>query len=105
VAFRQICPARPKLASLRKKHLAKNVRTSFFGVPGGTPNGICIDERGNCIIANIGNGEVQSLSGDRSRLVLMTEAQGKRMYTPNFPFITVFIFNAYGKRQQVAYVL
>jgi sugar lactone lactonase YvrE len=71
----------------RCSRIAKNGRTSFFGKLGGTPNGICIDERGNCIVANIGNGEVQSLSGDGSHLVLMTEAQGKRMYTPNFPFI------------------
>ncbi len=62
-----------------------NGSTSFFGTLGGTPNGICIDKKGNCIVANIGNGEVQLLSGDGSHLVLMTEAQGKRMYTPNFP--------------------
>lgn len=71
----------------RCSRIEKNGRTSFFGVLGGTPNGICIDEKGNCIIANIGTGEVQSLSGDGNHLVLMTEAQGKRMYTPNFPFI------------------
>jgi gluconolactonase len=71
----------------RCSRTGKNGRTSFFGALGGTPNGICIDERGNCIIANIGNGEVQKLSDDGSHVVLMTEAQGKRMYTPNFPFI------------------
>jgi sugar lactone lactonase YvrE len=51
------------------------------------PNGICIDRKGNCIIANIGNGEVQSLSPDGRHVVLMTEAEGKRMSSPNFPFI------------------
>lgn len=70
----------------RCSRIAKDGRTFFFGALGGTPNGICIDEKGNCIIANIGNGEVQSLSGDGSHVVLLTEAQGKRMYTPNFPF-------------------
>ncbi len=67
--------------------IAPNGRTSFFGELGGTPNGICIDGQGNLIVANIGNGEVQSLSGDGSHLVLLKEVQGKRMYTPNFPFI------------------
>jgi sugar lactone lactonase YvrE len=51
------------------------------------PNGICIARKGNCIIANIGNGEVQSLSPDGRHVVLMTEAEEKRMSSPNFPFI------------------
>ena len=71
----------------RCSRIEKTGRTSFFGMLGGTPNGICIDKRGNCIVANIGNGEVQSLSRDGNHVVLMTQAQGKRMYTPNFPFI------------------
>jgi gluconolactonase len=71
----------------RCSRIEKTGRTSFYGALGGIPNGICIDKQGNCIVANIGNGEVQSLSADGSHLVLMTEAQGKRMYTPNFPFI------------------
>jgi gluconolactonase len=62
-------------------------RTSFFGSVGGVPNGICIDRAGNCMIANIGNGELQSLSPDGHHVVLMTEADGKRMTSPNFPFI------------------
>jgi len=62
-------------------------RTTFFGQLGGLPNGICIDTDGNCIVANIGNGEVQSLSPDGKHAVLMTEAQGKKMSTPNFPFL------------------
>lgn len=61
--------------------------TSFFGNIGGTPNGICIDTMGNCIIANIGNGQVQSLSPEGVHTVLMTEADGKKMPTPNFPFL------------------
>lgn len=62
-------------------------RTTFFGQLGGLPNGICIDPDGNCIVANIGNGEVQSLAPEGGHTVLMTQAQGKRMFTPNFPFL------------------
>lgn len=62
-------------------------RTSYIGDLGGTPNGICLDKNGHCIIANIGNGEVQLLSQNGHHRVLMTEAQGKRIYTPNFPFL------------------
>ncbi len=61
--------------------------TSFFGELGGLPNGICIDRDGNCIVANIGNGEVQLLSPAGGSSVLMTGADGKMMPTPNFPFI------------------
>ncbi|MDP3038929.1 MAG: SMP-30/gluconolactonase/LRE family protein [Deltaproteobacteria bacterium] len=71
----------------RCARISRDGKTSFFGSVGGAPNGICIDHRGNCIIANIGNGEVQSLSPDGRHAVLMTEAGGKRMYAPNFPFI------------------
>ena len=62
-------------------------KTSFYGHLGGTPNGICLDGEGNCIIANIGNGQCQSLGRDGTHTVLMTEAEGKRMPTPNFPFV------------------
>ncbi len=62
-------------------------RTVFWGDVGGVPNGICVDREGNCIIANIGNGEVQSLSADGRHTVLMTEAEGRRMYSPNFPYL------------------
>jgi len=62
-------------------------RTVFWGNVGGVPNGICVDREGNCIIANIGNGEVQSLSADGHHTVLMTEAEGRRMYSPNFPYL------------------
>ena len=68
-------------------HIDANGRTTFFGKLGGVPNGICLDTRGNCIVANIGNGEVQSLAPSGTHTVLMTEAGGKRMYTPNFPFL------------------
>jgi len=61
--------------------------TSFYGEIGGTPNGICLDGEGDCIIANIGNGQVQSLGKDGTHRVLMTAAEGKRMPTPNFPFV------------------
>ena len=60
---------------------------SFLGNLGGVPNGICLDRAGNCIIANIGNGQVQILSMDGTQSILMTEAEGKRMPTPNFPFL------------------
>ena len=62
-------------------------RTTLFGALGGLPNGICVDTEGNCIVANLGNGEVQSLSSDGSHRVLMTEADGRKMVTPNFPFM------------------
>ncbi|MCF8129162.1 MAG: SMP-30/gluconolactonase/LRE family protein, partial [Deltaproteobacteria bacterium] len=62
-------------------------KTSFYGDVGGTPNGICLDGEGNCIIANIGNGRCQSLGRDGTHTVLMTEATGKRIPTPNFPFV------------------
>ncbi|MBA3028743.1 MAG: SMP-30/gluconolactonase/LRE family protein [Desulfobacteraceae bacterium] len=65
----------------------KTGHTRFFGDVGGTPNGICIDTNGRCIIANIGNGEVQSLSRDGSHQVLLTHAQGRRIPAPNFPYL------------------
>lgn len=71
----------------RCSRIDPNGRTSFFGTLGGIPNGICIDEKGNCIVANIGNGEVQSVSPAGNHVVLMTEAGGKKIFTPNFPFL------------------
>jgi sugar lactone lactonase YvrE len=62
-------------------------QTVFFGDLGGVPNGICLDREGNCLVANIGSGRLQSLSPQGEPKILMTEAGGKRMYTPNFPFI------------------
>jgi len=62
-------------------------QTIFFGDLGGIPNGICLDKEGNCLVANIGSGRLQSLSPQGTPKVLMTEADGKRMSTPNFPFI------------------
>jgi gluconolactonase len=61
--------------------------TSFYGDVGGAPNGICFDPQENCIIANIGNGQVQSLDPDGTHRVLMTEAGGKKTPSPNFPFL------------------
>lgn len=61
--------------------------TAFFGTLGGTPNGLCLDKKGNCIIANIGNGQVQSLSLDGTQQVLLDGDQGSRMYIPNYPFL------------------
>ena len=73
--------ARGQIARIRP-----NGQTSFYGEVGGTPNGICLDGEGNCIIANIGNGQCQSLHRDGTHTVLMTQANGKKMPTPNFPF-------------------
>lgn len=67
--------------------IERNGNTTFWGSVGGLPNGICVDKKGNCIIANIGNGEVQSLSPQGNHQVLMTEASGKKTPTPNFPLI------------------
>ncbi len=67
--------------------ITRDGATSFFGSLGGAPNGICLDAFGNCIVANIGNGEVQSVSPEGRHQVLMTEAGGKRMIAPNFPFV------------------
>lgn len=71
----------------RCSHIAPDGRTTFFGDLGGLPNGICVDQEGYCIVANIGNGEVQSVTPGGAHVVLMTEADGKRMYAPNFPFL------------------
>ena len=64
----------------------RNGETSFFGDVGGVPNGICVDLEGHCIVANIGNGEVQSLSLDGRHRVIAIEADGKNIPAPNFPF-------------------
>ena len=62
-------------------------QTTFFGKAGGIPNGICMDGRGNCVIANIGNGQVQSLRPDGNHEVLLTEAEGTKLPSPNFPLV------------------
>jgi gluconolactonase len=86
----------------RCARIEKDGRTSFFGNVGGLPNGLCVDRSGNCIIANIGNGEVQSLNPDGSHVVLMTEAEGKKMYSPNFPFMDsrerIWVSNSTGRQ-------
>ncbi len=71
----------------RCSRISRDGQTTFFGSVGGAPNGICVDTKGNCIIANIGNGQVQSLSADGKHEVLLTEAGGKKISSPNFPFI------------------
>lgn len=65
----------------------RNGETTFFGEVSGLPNGICIDMDGNCIVANIGNGKVQSLSPDGRHEILLTEVDGKKIPAPNFPFV------------------
>ena len=67
--------------------IQRNGETSLFGQLGGLPNGICIDSQGNCIVANIGNGQVQRLFPDGRHEVLATQADGKNIYTPNFPLV------------------
>lgn len=67
--------------------IGRDGRTDFFGDLGGAPNGICIDFDGRVIVANIGNGQVQSLAPDGSHTVLLTHADGRRMRAPNFPYV------------------
>ncbi len=67
--------------------IAPDGSTSFFGDVGGVPNGICIDILGNCIIANIGNGTLQSLAPDGSHKILLDNAGGRPIPSPNFPFM------------------
>ncbi len=71
----------------RVAHIAPDGHTTFFGKIGGTPNGVCVDEHQHCIVANIGNGEVQSVAPNGRHTVLMREAEGHKMLTPNFPFL------------------
>ncbi|MBI5063224.1 MAG: SMP-30/gluconolactonase/LRE family protein [Desulfatitalea sp.] len=68
-------------------HIQPDGRIAFFGDLGGAPNGICIDTDGNVIVANIGNGQVQSLGRDGRHTVLMTHADSRRMVAPNFPLL------------------
>lgn len=59
-----------------------------LGTLGGEPNGICFDAAGRVIVANIGTGEVQRLDPATGRHeVLVTTVDGRRMTTPNFPFV------------------
>jgi gluconolactonase len=67
--------------------ITPNGQTTFWGALGGTPNGICFDAEGNCIVANIGNGQVQSLTPGGSHEVLLTEVDGRRISAPNFPYV------------------
>ena len=53
----------------------------------GVPNGICIDTDGSIVVANIGTGGVQRLFADGRHETIATEADGRRLTTPNFPFI------------------
>jgi sugar lactone lactonase YvrE len=68
-------------------HIHPDGRTEFFGDLGGVPNGICLEPQGRCIVANLGNGQVQALLRDGRHEVLLTHAQGRRMRAPNFPFM------------------
>jgi gluconolactonase len=71
----------------RCARIRRDGKTSFFGAVGGKPNGICIDTEGNCIIANLANGQVQSLAPDGRHQVLLSEVEGKKMPAWNFPYI------------------
>lgn len=71
----------------RCARIGRDGRTDFLGDLGGVPNGICFDTQGHCIVANIGNGEVQSLAPDGTHQVLMTHSDGRRMRAPNFPYV------------------
>ena len=61
-------------------------RTTFFGNLGGMPNGICIDEKGNCIVANIGNGEVQSVSPTGTPHRIDDRSRRQKNVHPQLPF-------------------
>lgn len=61
--------------------------TSSFGTLGGTPNGICLDKKGNCIIANMSNGEVQLLFPNGGHDILLAEEQDEMIFSPNVPFL------------------
>jgi sugar lactone lactonase YvrE len=67
--------------------IQRDGRTTFFGRLAGTPNGICLDGQGRCIVANIGNGQVQALHPNGHHEILLTEAEGMKITTPNFPFV------------------
>ena len=71
----------------RCARIHRDGKTTFFGSVGGVPNGICIDKGGNCIIANIGNGQVQSLNLDGQHHVILAEVDGRCLTSPNFPFM------------------
>ncbi|MDA8137445.1 MAG: SMP-30/gluconolactonase/LRE family protein [Desulfobacteraceae bacterium] len=68
-------------------HIHPYGRTEYFGDLGGAPNGVCLDTTGRCIVANIGNGQVQAVTRDGRHEVLLTHADGRRMRAPNFPFV------------------
>ena len=67
--------------------IQRSGKTDFLGELGGLPNGICIDGEGACIVANIGNGQVQRLFSDGRHEVLAEEADGRRIHAPNFPLV------------------
>lgn len=71
----------------RCAHIQPDGSARFFGDLGGVPNGICIDTQGRCIVANIGNGQVQAVRPDGRHEVLLTHAEGRRMRAPNFPYV------------------
>ena len=60
--------------------------TTFFGALGGMPNGICMDKKGNCIVANIGNGEVQSVISRRQPLRIDDGGTGQKNVHAQLPF-------------------
>lgn len=67
--------------------IALDGSVSRVGDLGGEPNGICLDQRGRIIVANL-HGEVQRLDPATGRHeVLATEASGRRTTSPNFPFV------------------
>jgi gluconolactonase len=67
--------------------ITRDGQTTFFGDVGGKPNGICIDTKGNCIIANIGNGQVQLLAPGGRHDLLLAEVDGRKIPAPNFPYM------------------
>ncbi len=71
----------------RCARIRRNGETELFGNLGGLPNGICVDAQEACIVANLGNGQVQRLFPDGRHEVLAEEADGQKICTPNFPVV------------------
>jgi len=61
--------------------IAPDGATDFIWGLGGVPNGICFDETLNCIVANIGSGEVQKVNTQTQDCTTLFQ-----IGAPNFPF-------------------
>jgi len=76
-------------ASMRRREgqvalIQRDGRTTFFGTSA-SPQRHLPGRQGRCIVANIGNGQVQALHPRGHHEVLLTEAEGMKITTPIFP--------------------